>query len=70
MMIGHLFELMGDVEKDDAWEGADEEYDIEPAMVEAELELTEDFCDDHSVLSWHVHSHEKNWRDEIHALER
>ena len=36
-------------------------------MVEIELQLTEDFGDDLTILERHVHSHEKNGRNKVHA---
>jgi hypothetical protein len=37
---------MCDVEEADAGEGTNEEDDVKPPMVEIELEVPENFCDD------------------------
>ena len=69
MMVGHLFQLMRYVQEDDTRQSADEEYDVEPTMVEAELELAEDLGYDHSILGRHVHSHEQDCGNKVHSLE-
>ena len=50
-MLCHVFLrrlLVSDVEKADAGEGADEEDDVKPAMIEVELEVAQNLRNDHS----------------------
>lgn len=48
MLLWCLF--VGQVEEQYAGEGADQEDHIKPAVVEVELKLSEDFCDDGAVF--------------------
>lgn len=61
--------LVSQVEEQDAGERADQEDHIEPAVVEVELQLPEDFGDDGAVLQGHAHSDQQHRGDEVHALE-
>lgn len=67
MLLWRLF--VSQVEEEYAGEGADQEDDVEPAVVEVELQLPEDLRDDGAVLQRHAHADQQHGRDEIHALE-
>lgn len=59
--------LVSQVEEQDAGEGADEEDDIKPAVIEVELEFPQDLCDYGAVFWGHAHSDQQHGRDEVHA---
>lgn len=61
--------LVSQVEEQDAGERADQEDHVEPAVVEVELQLPEDFGDDGAVLQGHAHADQQHRGDEVHALE-
>lgn len=61
--------LVSQIEEQDAGEGTDEEDDIKPAVIEVELEFSQDFCDYGAVLWGHAHSDQQHGRDEVHALQ-
>lgn len=65
MLLRCLF--VSQVEEEYAGQGADQEDDVEPAVVEVELQLSEDLRDDGAVLQWHAHSDQQHGRDEVHA---
>lgn len=67
MLLRCLF--VSQVEEEYAGQGADQEDDVEPAVVEVELQLSKDLRDDGAVLQWHAHSDQQHGRDEVHALE-
>lgn len=58
---------MNDDNDGDGADGCHQEHDIEPPMVEVELEVTQDFGDDGAILHGHVHPHEQHHRDEVHT---
>lgn len=58
---------MRDVEKDDTGHRADQKDDIEPAMIEVELQIPQHLCQHHSVHRRHIHPHQEHRRKEIHA---
>lgn len=68
MLIVNVLVLMSDVHENDAGQSADQKNDVEPAMIEAELEIAENLRYDHSVLSRHVHSHQQHRGNKVHSL--
>lgn len=64
VLLGCLF--VGEVEEEDAGEGADEEDDVEPSVVEVELQLSQNFGHDGAILQRHAHPHEENRRHKVH----
>ena len=48
---------MSEIEEGKSGGGGDEEGDVEPAVVEVELQVAQHRGDDRSVLGGHVHSH-------------
>ena len=66
MLLGRL--LVGKVEEEDAGESADQEDDVEPAVVEIKLQLPQDLGDDGAILQRHTHAHEQHRRHKVHAL--
>lgn len=67
MLLWGLF--VSQIEEQDAGEGTDQEDDIEPAMVEVELQLPEDLGDDGAVLQGHAHADQQHRGHEVHALQ-
>ena len=65
-LVAHV---VSDVDEDERDDGRHKEDDVEPLVVEVELELSEHLCDDQTVLRRHVHAHQKHRRDKVHALE-
>ena len=59
---------MRQVDEDDAGESADQEDDVAPAVVEAELEVPPDVRYDTPVVERHVHAHQHHGGHEVHAL--
>ena len=58
------------MDDDDDENGADsrhQEHDVEPPMVEIELQVPEYFRDYGPVLEGHVHPHEQDHGHEVHA---
>ena len=58
---------MSEIEEGESGGGGDEEGDVEPAVVEVELQVAQHRGDDRSVLGGHVHSHQHHHRGEVHA---
>lgn len=69
MQIGivHANGLARQVENDDGGQGADQEYDIEPTVIEIKVQIAQHLCDDHPVLGWHIHAHQQHRGTEVHA---
>ena len=42
--------LVGEIQEEDAGQGADQEDDVKPAVVEVELQLSQNLCHDGAVL--------------------
>lgn len=61
--------LVSQIEEQDTGEGTDEEDDIKPAVIEVELEFSQDFCDYGAVFWGHAHSDQQHGRDKVHALQ-
>lgn len=66
MLLGCL--LVCQVEEEDAGQSTNKEDYIKPAMVEVELQLSQDLSDDGTVLQGHAHSHEQHRGHKIHPL--
>lgn len=58
VLLGCL--LVGQVEEEDAGQGADQEDDVEPAVVEVKLQLSQNLRDDGAVLQRHAHAHQQH----------
>lgn len=66
MLLRRLF--VREIQEEDAGEGADEEDDVEPAVVEVELQLPQDVRHDGAILQWHAHPHQQHARHKVHPL--
>lgn len=66
VLLGSL--LVRQVQEEDAGQGADQEDDVEPAVVEVELQLPQDLSYNGAVLKGHAHTHEQHRGDKVHAL--
>lgn len=60
--------LVGEVQEEDAGEGADQEDDVEPTMVKVELQLPQDVRHDGAILQRHAHPHQQHARHKVHPL--
>lgn len=47
---------------------AQQEDDVEPAVVEGELQVAQHLADDLPVLERHVHAHQQHARNKVHSL--
>lgn len=61
--------LVSQIEEQYAGEGADQEDDIKPTVVEVKLKLPKDFCDDGAVFWGHAHSDQQYRGHEVHTLQ-
>ena len=66
-VLGLHLPLVSKVEQGEGGGGRDEEGDVEPAVVEVELQVAQHRGDNRSVLGGHVHSHQHHHRGEVHA---
>lgn len=60
--------LVCQVEEEDAGQSTNEKDYIKPAMVEVELQLSQDLSDDGAVLQRHAHAHQQHRGHKIHPL--
>lgn len=60
--------LVSKIQEEDAGEGADQEDDVKPTVVEVELQLPQDVGDDGAILQWHAHAHQQHARHKVHPL--
>ena len=60
-----LVSLVGQVEDGHGAGGRHQEHHVKPAVVEVELEVTQDLGHDGPVLLRHVHPHQDNHRHEV-----
>lgn len=65
--IVHANRFAGQIQYNNGSEGADQKYNIEPTVIEVEVQIAKDFCNNHTILGWHIHAHQQNWWAEIHA---
>lgn len=61
---------MCQIQKADGGERTDQEDDIEPAVVEVELQVSENLRYDYPILRGHVHAYQENGRHKMHPLEQ
>lgn len=52
--------LVGEIKEEDAGQGADQEDDVKPAVVEVELQLSQNLSHNGAILQWHAHSHQQH----------
>lgn len=52
--------LVGEIEEEDAGQGADQEDDVKPAVVKVELQLAQDFRHNGAILQRHTHTHQQH----------
>lgn len=60
---GHVFFwclLVGKIKEEDAGQRTDQEDDIKPAVVEVELEFSQNLCYNRAILQWHTHPHQQH----------
>ena len=63
--------LVREVEHEDRAERGDEEDDVEPAVVEVELQLFAEHAGHHiAVLLGHRHAHQQHQTHQVHALRK
>ena len=67
LVLGLDLPLMGEVEQGEGGRGGDEEGDVEPSVVEVELQVPQHRGDDGPVLGRHVHPHQHHHGCEVHA---
>lgn len=60
--------LVGQIQEEDAGESADQEDDVEPAVVEVELQLSQHVGHDGAILQRHAHTHQQHARHKVHPL--
>lgn len=60
--------LVGKIKEEDAGQGADQEDDVEPTVVEVELQLSQNLGHDGAILQRHAHTHQQYRGDKIHPL--
>lgn len=60
--------LVSKIEEEDAGQGANQEDDIKPSVVEVELELPQHLCDYGAIFQRHAHTHQQHRGHEIHPL--
>lgn len=60
--------LVGQIKEEDAGQSADQEDDIKPAVIEVELQLSQNLCHNGAILQWHAHTHQQHRWHEIHPL--
>lgn len=52
--------LVGEIKEEDAGQGADQEDDVKPAVVEVELQLSQNLRHDGAILQRHAHTHQQD----------
>lgn len=52
--------LVGQIQEEDAGQGADQEDDVKPAVVEVELQLAKNLRHNGAILQRHAHAHQKD----------
>ena len=60
---GHVFLwclFVSEIEEEDAGQGANQENDVEPAVVEVELQLSQNLCHNGAIFQWHAHTHQQD----------
>lgn len=57
---------MGEIKEEDAGQGADQEDDVKPTVVEVELQLPQNLRHDGAILQRHAHTHQQHGWHEIH----
>lgn len=65
MLLWCLF--VGQIEEEYAGESTDQEDDIEPTVIEVELQLSKNLGDYGAVLQRHAHSDQQHRGDEVRA---
>lgn len=50
---------MSEIQEEDAGEGADQEDDIKPAVVEVELQLSKNLRHNGAIFQRHAHAHQQ-----------
>lgn len=65
MLLWGLF--VSQIEEEYAGKRADQEDHIKPAVIEVELQFSEDFSDYGAVFHRHAHPDQQHRRDEVHA---
>lgn len=68
---GHVFLwclLVGEIKEEDARQGADQEDDVKPTVVEVELQLSQNFGHNGAILQRHAHTHQQHGWYKIHPL--
>jgi len=55
------------IKNNDSGQSTDQEYDVEPTMVEVKVQISQNFRDDHPILGRHVHAHQQHRGTEVHA---
>lgn len=58
---------MSQVQEADGGDGGQEEDQVEPSVIEVELQVSKHLCDDRAILLRHVHPHQDNRGQEVHA---
>lgn len=59
---GHVFLwclLVGEIKEEDAGQGADQEDDVKPTVVEVELQLSQNLRHNGAILQRHAHAHQQ-----------
>lgn len=51
---------MGEIKEEDAGQGADQEDDVKPAVVEVELQFSQDLGHNGAILQRHAHAHQQH----------
>lgn len=62
--------LVSEIEEEDAGQGANQENDIKPSVVEVELELSQDLCHYGAIFQRHAHTHQQHRGHKIHPLKQ
>lgn len=57
---------MGEIKEEDAGQGADQEDDIKPTVVEVELQLSQNLRHNGAILQRHAHAHQQYGWYKIH----
>ena len=58
---------MSDVQDPHGTDRADQDYDVEPAVIKVEMYVPQNLGNDNTVVGWQVHPHQQDTRHEVHA---
>jgi hypothetical protein len=60
-------QLLPYTKEDDGKYGSRQKHEIKPPMKERKRQVTKHLCNDKTILRRHIHAHQQNGTDEVHA---